>query len=141
GAHGLYGYFLIASNLDQAVVEFRRELEISPADSHAQLMLAWGLLLQKKPSDALQYAKAAAEKSPDNAPAQLTFGRTLAATGSSEEAMLHLERALQLEPMNLEVHIALADAYSRAGKREAAQREHLLCLQMTKDGINRVALP
>jgi len=48
---------------------------------------------------------------------------------------------LQLDPDNLEVHIALVSAYSQAGQMVDARREQAWCLEATNDGRNRLALP
>ena len=141
GVHSLYGYFLLASDLHRAVVEFKRELEIAPTNPEACILLAWALLMQKNPSAALPYAETAEEKSPGASTTQLVLGRSLSETGHLATGIAHLERALQLAPDDLEIHIALADAYSRSGRTDDAQRQRLQCLQMTKDGANRVALP
>jgi Tfp pilus assembly protein PilF len=63
--------------------------------------------------------------------AQLSFGRALLETGDAKSAITRLENALKLDPQNLEIHIALARSYSVTGREEDAQRERLLCLQMT----------
>jgi Flp pilus assembly protein TadD len=53
----------------------------------------------------------------------------------------HLEQALRLEPDNLEVHIALAKAYSKSGRKDDARRERMLCLQLTEANATQLAHP
>lgn len=132
-AHYLYGYLLFATDLDQALTEFKQELEVSPDNPNAQAMLAWAFLLQSRPSDALPYAKRAADEEAKLPLAQLVVGRSLVETGSLSDGIAHLEMALHLEPDNLETHLALASAYAKSGRREDARRERLLCLQLTKE--------
>ncbi len=131
-AHYLYGYLLYATDPDAAGVEFKSEVEVAPS-AVAEVMLAWIPLLQNDGSAALPYARKAVAEDPTLPSAQLVLGRALSETGDTEEAIEHLEKTVQLQPDNLEVHLALAKAYSKSGLKEDARRERLLCLEMTKN--------
>lgn len=130
-AHFLYGYLLFATNPDAALEEFEQELKISPSNADADVMTAWALLMKNAYADALPYAQTAVEQKPALPSAQLVLGRSLLETGDVKDGMEHLEKALQLEPDNLETHLALAKAYSKSGRKEDARRERLLCLRLT----------
>ena len=132
-AHYLYGYLLYASDPDAAVVEFKHELEVNPKNAPAEVMLAWIPLTQNDGVEALPYAQKAVEQDPSLPSAQLVLGRALTETGDAKDGVEHLERTAQLQPDNLEVHLALAKAYSKSGRKEDARRERLLCLEMTKN--------
>ncbi len=132
-AHYLYGYLLFAKNPEQALPEFKRELEIAPANASAQVMLAWALLLQNDAAGALPYAEKAAAEAPTVPTTQLVLGRAQVETGNVNEGRKHLEAALKLDPDNLEVHLALVKAYSESGRTDDARRERMLCLSVTKD--------
>ncbi len=140
-AHYFYGYLLYSSDPEAAIIEFKRELELSPSNDSAQIMTAWALLMRNRPAEALGYAESAVQKKPNLQEVQLALGRALSETGKLKEGIEHLELALQIGPGNLETHIALAEAYSMSGQKEAAQRERQLCLQMTKDSTTQVASP
>jgi tetratricopeptide (TPR) repeat protein len=130
--HFLYGYLLFATDPDAALTEFLQELKIAPSNADADLMTAWALLLRNRAREALPYAQQAAGTEPRLPSAQLVLGRSLMETGDLNGAMEHLREALQLEPDNLETHLALAKAYSKSGRNEDARRERVLCLQLTK---------
>ena len=132
-AHYLYGYLLYATDPDQAVVEFKKELEVNPSNAVAEVMLAWIPLMQNDGSEALPHARKAAAEDPALPSAQLVLGRALAETGDTKAGIEHLEKTMLLQPDNLEVHLALAKAYSKAGRKEDARRERLLCIEMTKN--------
>ena len=132
-AHYLYGYLLYASDPDAAVVEFKRELEVDPKNAPAEVMLAWIPLTQNDGAVALPYAQQAVAQDPSLPSAQLVLGRALTETGDAKGGIEHLEKTAQLQPDNLEVHLALAKAYSKSGRKEDARRERLLCLEMTKN--------
>jgi tetratricopeptide (TPR) repeat protein len=130
-AHFLYGYLLFATDPDAALVEFQQELKITPSNADAEVMSAWAFLLRNAPAEALPFAQKAAEGQPALASAQLVLGRSLMETGDLKGGMEHLEKARQLEPNNLEAHIALAKAYAKSGRKEDARRERILCLRLT----------
>lgn len=131
--HYLYGYLLYASDPDQAVVEFKKELEVNPSNAVAEVMLAWIPLMQNDGAQALPYARKAVADDASLPSAQLVLGRALTETDDAKAGVEHLEKTAQLQPDNLEVHLALVKAYSKAGRKEDARRERLLCLEMTKN--------
>jgi tetratricopeptide (TPR) repeat protein len=131
--HYLYGYLLFAGDPDEATEQFRRELEIAPANAAAHVMLAWGLLLRNDYSGALPYAEKAVAEAPTSPSAQLAIGRALVETGDLDSGLEHLDAALKLDPDNIEIHLAMVRAYSKSGRKEDAKRERLLSLNMTKN--------
>jgi Flp pilus assembly protein TadD len=130
--HYLLGYLLFSIDPDQAAVEFRQELQVSPSNAVAQVMLAWYLLLRNQFAEALPLAEHAANVSPNSPSAQLVLGRALVDTGDLNGGLEHLQTALTLDPSNIEVHLALVHAYSLAGRKADAARERLQSLEMTK---------
>jgi tetratricopeptide (TPR) repeat protein len=140
-AHYLYGYLLYATDPDQAVLEFKKELEVNPSNAVAEVMLAWIPLMQNDGSEALPHARRAAAEDPSLPSAQLVLGRALTETGDTKGGIEHLEKNMQLQPDNLEVHLALAKAYSKSGRKEDARRERLLCIEMTKNDTTPATHP
>jgi tetratricopeptide (TPR) repeat protein len=136
-AHYLYGYLLLSTDPDQATNEFSRELEISPSNAPAQLMVAWDSLMRNDFGTALTYAEKAVAEEPKLPVAQLVLGRALLETGDVKAGTEVLEKELQVEPENLEIHFGLAKAYSKSGRKEDARRERLLCLQMERSATNQ----
>ena len=130
--HYTWGYLLYPTDQDAAVAEFRRELTVNPANAVDHTMLAWALLMETSPAEALPEAKKAAEEAPTLPMAQLSLGRALLETGDVKSATTTLESALPLDPQNLEIHIALARAYSESGREDDARRERIACLQLTQ---------
>jgi len=132
-AHYLYGYLLFATDPDQALPQFKRELEIAPSNAAAEVMMAWDSLMRGSFAEALPYAQKAVAEQPEATVPQLVLGRSLLESGDVKDGMEHLEKALQLDPDNLETHLALAKAYSKSGRKEDARRERLRCLQIAKE--------
>ncbi len=140
-AHFHYGNLLLAFGPGAAAPQFKKELEIAPDNTNALIMLAWSLLMQHRPDEALPYAKRIAQADPEGAASQLILGRALLDTGDVATGIEHLKRGLKLQPDNLEIHIALAKAYSKSGREEDARRERGVCLQMTQNGATGFAHP
>jgi len=130
--HFFYGYLLFATDPDAALPEFQQELQLSPSNADANVMAAWALLMRNGAIDALSYAQNAVAKDADLPSAQLVLGRSLLETGDVNGGMQHLEKALKLEPDNIETHLALAKAYSKSGRKEDARRERVLCLRLSR---------
>ena len=139
--HYLYGHLLFATDPDAALIQFQRELEVGPSNMTAEVMAAWALLMRNRPADALPYARTAVGQQPQSAATQLVLGRSLMDTEDLTGGIQHLEEALKLEPDNLEVHIALAKAYSKSGRKEDARRERMLCLRLTEANATQLAHP
>jgi len=140
-AHLLYGYLLFERYPEEAIREFKRELEVAPSNSGANVMLAWAYLMQNDPSAALPYAKRAEQDEPQLPVAQLVLGWALVEIGDIKNGTHYLEKAGQLDPGNAEVHIALAEAYSEAGRKEDAWRERMESLRLTGAATMAVATP
>jgi tetratricopeptide (TPR) repeat protein len=131
--HYLYACSLLAANPEQAIQEFRRELENTPASGGALTMLAWALLNRGDSSAALPYAREAANQEPRYAVAQYVLGRSLVDTGDVAGGVQHLESAAKLDPTNLENHLALAAAYPKARRYPDARRERQRALELTRE--------
>jgi predicted Zn-dependent protease len=140
-AHYLYGYLLLQKDPDHAIEEFQQELQVSPSDAGADIMLAWVYLLDNEPAKALPYAQKAFAAEPSLSVAQLVLGRSLVGAGDLERGTEYLEQAAKVDPDNLEIHMALAHAYSEEGRKGDAWRERMLSLQIEGHGTNQVANP
>ncbi len=141
GIHYLYGYLIFATKPEEAVEQFRKELEISPQSANAHAMCAWALEFQGDYAAALVEAAKASTEDPSLAMGQLVYGRALVETGDSNGGLPHLESVLRTEPGNLEAHLTLAKAYSKLGRSDEARRERLLCLSISQQGAPAVAVP
>jgi len=130
GVHRLYGTCLSYSRPEEAMTELRRELELNPASADANAMLALLLVHANDMPGALPYAKKAATDLPSDALAEYAYGEVLMGTGDLRPAIARLEVAERINPAALEYHMALASAYSRAGRKEDARRERRLSMDL-----------
>ncbi len=140
-AHYFYGYLLFPADPDEAIVEFKRELEIAPTNALAETMVAWDALIRNDFPTALAYSQKAVALDPKLPVAQLALGRALVETGDVKSGIEHLEKELQVEPDNFETHLALAKAYSKSGRAADARRERLYCLQVAQNNPTQGGTP
>ena len=131
--HYLYASYLLSSNADLAVEEFKRELESSPAHVPAMIALAVEYLKRNDVASGLVFAKKAAETAPDSFAAQNALGRLLLESGDVKGAIEKLELATKLEPNSPQNHIALSQAYAKAGRTDDAKREREKFLALRKE--------
>ena len=136
-AHYLYGILLSRADPGQSLKEFKREVEINPANAAAEVMVAWESLMHNDPVTALAYAEKANAQEPTLPGIPLVLGRALVETGDVKRGTEVLEKQLQLEPDNIEIRFALVKAYSKSGRKEDARQQRLLCLQMEKSPASR----
>lgn len=128
--HYLYGCFLLAAKRDAAMAELRRELEITPKSGAANAMLAWVLLEQGETEKARGYAEAAAANDPALPLAQYVLGRYLLEQGNIEGGIEHLQLAEKSDSANIETHMSLATAYSKAARPILAREERMETLAL-----------
>lgn len=131
--HYIYGCFLLASDPARAMEELRLELQTTPSNAAAGSILAWMLFRDREFKTALPYAQKAAEQAPGFPMAQLMLGRLLVETGAVERGLEHLKTAEKMDPDDVEVHLALATAYSRIGRTQEARHERQISLNATKE--------
>jgi tetratricopeptide (TPR) repeat protein len=137
GVHYLYGTYLSSLHPQEAMAEFRRELELNPDNADADAMMALLLVHAKDLSGALPYARKAAGEKAADAMAEYAYGEVLLGTGDLRPAIARLEAAERLDPAVLQYHTALAAAYSRAGRDQDARHERRVSLEMATGAKGR----
>lgn len=121
--HNLYGGFLLSSDPDGAIREWKRELAISPGHVPARLQLAYEYLKRGDAASGLPYAREAVQFAPRLFVAHNALGRLLIDSGDLPGGIAALEVARQLAPDSPETRTNLASAYQQAGRKEDAARE------------------
>jgi tetratricopeptide (TPR) repeat protein len=114
---------------DEALAALRRALELDPAKSRVQYNYA-KLLLDRGErdgytpddiADALAHFQEAARLLPGWAAPEVGIGVALWRNRRPEEALTHLERALAIEPRNIDALRALGTFYSERGELDRAR--------------------
>jgi predicted Zn-dependent protease len=114
--------FLLASDANKALGEFKKELEISPQHLNAHLQIAFEYIKRNDCSSGLTYAEQAVKLAPQSFAARNALGRILLELGETGRAVEELETGVKLEPESPETLYALARAYARAGRKQDADR-------------------
>jgi len=123
GVHYLYGSFELANNPDHALLEFERELAISPRHLGALSAIAMEYLRRGDSAKGLPYVRKCEEIYPDAPACHVILGRILAESGDLQAGARELESAKQLDPGDPQARIALASVYAKLGREDDAARE------------------
>lgn len=133
-----YGRFLAASlHPEKAIEAFQREIENTPNHVLARLEIA-SIDAKTNPPAGLPYAEAALKLDPGVPLGHYFLGLILLNMGRPERAVPELETAERSLPAEARVHYALGTAYSRAHRKEDAQRE-LVIFQRLDEKAKEVA--
>ena len=130
--HVLIDGYLLVAPLRAAGEEFRHELQADPTNPAAATMLACLLLNHQDAAGALPWAAKAVQVASKLSMAQYALGSALTVTGDLAEGIRHLELAVQLDPANIENGIALAGAYSKAGRTADARSERDRTMELAR---------
>lgn len=126
-AHSLYGRALLALG-EQADAEraFHQELDVDINDFEANLQLG----NMRKSAQKFPEASLYLERATSIRPADLTARKLLASlrlqTGKVDEALTMFEALARDAPDLVEVHVQLATAYNRLGRKDDAERERAI---------------
>lgn len=96
----------------------------APDDIAVLRGLGRALLLGKQPLEALQAFGRVLKMAPDSAISQEDVGVSSLESGQLDEAAMHLERALSLDPLALTAATALEETYREQGHPEKSEALH-----------------
>jgi tetratricopeptide (TPR) repeat protein len=130
--HLFYGVLLFSHDASLAADQFQQEVAIAPGNDSARALLAFSLMIAGRYPEARPEAERAYAAAPEMEMAQIALGRSLGETGDIDRGVALLQKVLDRDPDNLEAHMGLEALYGRAGRREDAYRERMLCLKLAK---------
>jgi tetratricopeptide (TPR) repeat protein len=123
-AHQLLGeLYLYHSQIDDAIAEFRKELEINPGNATAYYKLADSYSRVQKYDDAERLLQRSIWLDSTSTGPYILLGKVLEKKGETELAVRALQRALAMDPNNPMPHHLLGQAYRALGKNADADRE------------------
>ena len=117
---------------EDAKKEFQQELEIDPSNAGAEYVLGELARQDSQWADAIAHFSRASQLDAGFGDAFLGLGASLLSARRFAEAISPLETAVKLEPQNPGAHYNLAMAFSRAGRKQDADREFAVHRQMTQ---------
>jgi len=128
--HYSFGVFLLGQDGDSALKEFQRAVEIDPMHQPSMVQMAFEYLKRDQYNEALPLAERAVQLAPKMYPARNVLGRVLLELGQVDRSVKELEEGIRLAPSSPEMHFALARAYTRAGRKQEADREREIFKQL-----------
>jgi len=138
GIHFLLGRLLLSkpdpgpTAAEDAKKEFQQELEIDPSNAGAEYVLGELARQESQWPNAIAHFSRATQLDAGFGDAFLGLGASLLSARRFAEAIPPLETAVKLEPQNPGAHYNLAMAFSRAGRKQDADREFAVHRQMTQ---------
>jgi tetratricopeptide (TPR) repeat protein len=125
GVHYADGLYLMESDLNAALAEFQKEVQIDPQHWPALLAKASLEIRQGTPDQAIQTLHNAMTLVPAKYHwiCHRDLGRANLDLNQPDAAITELQAAVRQKPANANVHFFLAQAYRRAGRKPDAEKE------------------
>lgn len=117
---------------DEAIPEFKKELENDPQNSQAMIYLGDTYAQQGNFADAKTMLEAAEKYQPKFPLIHLDLGIANMETGENDAAISELKETIGLEPDNVTAHFRLATLYRKLGKRDEARVEFAKASSLNK---------
>jgi tetratricopeptide (TPR) repeat protein len=121
-AHYCYGQFLKREDPEGALKQFHEEMRVQPDSVYPRLETAFALFRLGDYAGARPYAEDSVRLAPGLFAAHHALGQVLVEQGQLPRGIAELEEAARLAPESYEMFYALAQAYSKAGRREDAEK-------------------
>jgi tetratricopeptide (TPR) repeat protein len=135
--HFAYGRLLLeAHETDEAIEEFRRELNRDPRNVNSMLEIA-SVRYQVDSQEGLKYAEQAVNLAPSVPFAHYLLGLLRLDTGNAAGAVPELEIAQKAFPNQAKIYFALGNAYSRVGRKSDAARVRAEFLRLDKQAASQ----
>ena len=133
-AYSNLGSFLSAhGNANEAIVDFRKALELWPNQSKDHNNLGKALVQRGRMAEAMEQFQTALRISPNDPDAESNIGAALLQQGDVEEAISHLRQAAEKFPGHAPAHINLGNALLQNRETDAAIHEYRKTLELPFD--------
>ncbi len=116
--------------VDEAIVQFKRSLEIDPDYQFGHYNLAAALMEKGEPDEAIPHLRTVLKVNPNHPKAYYTLGNALSKKGKADEAAASYKRALTLQPDFPDAHCNLANLLLEKGELDAALAHYRTALAL-----------
>ncbi len=128
------GYALATrGEIEEAVAEYHRSLQINPNYDRAHYNLGVALLGRRETDEAIAHFQKALQINPSYAEALNNLGLILADRGLLDEAIARFQTALEIDPSYAETHNNLANAMAILGRFDEAIPHYQKALEIDRD--------
>src|SRR5438270_4782135 len=133
-AYSNLGSFLSGrGDVDEAIRDFRKALELWPDQSKDHNNLGKALVQKGRIAEAMDHFQTALRISPDDPDTETNIGAALLQQGDVDGAISHLQRAVEKWPRHAQAHINLGDALLQKRETDAAIAEYGKTLELPFD--------
>jgi tetratricopeptide (TPR) repeat protein len=131
--HLAYGRYFLRRKLEkEAVEQFEEEIRKFPADFMARLYIAYLKLENKQPAEGIKLAQEAVQRNPRFPMGHYILGRLLLDNGETDQSIGELQEACALLPDEPKFYFSLSRAYTRAKRKEEAERARQTFLRLSQ---------
>jgi len=121
--------------IDNAIAEYRRALELVPDYAEAHNNLGNLLKDQKKFDEAILHFESSIKIFPDNPSTYNNLGTVYAMKGDVNKAAVYFAKAVRIQPTYFDARQNLGNAYMLQGRLDAAEKELSEAVKMAKGGM------
>jgi Flp pilus assembly protein TadD len=133
-AHGNLGNALLQKGeVDEAIHQFQKALQIKPNDAEIHNNLGNALLQKGEVDEAITHFQKALQIKPDDAEIHNNLGNALLQKGEADKAIVHYQKALQIKPDDAEIHYNLGNVLFQKGETDEAITHFQKALQIKPD--------
>jgi len=134
-AYNNLGVVLTQKDVDGAIAQYRKALEIKPDYAEAHLNLGNILAARGQADEAIAQFRMALEFDPDNVKAHNNLGHVLAAKGQVNEAIIQYRMALKIKPDYINASYDLGNVMFDLGRLKEAVLYYQMALETEPDFI------
>jgi len=136
-AHSVNGLiaYLVEWNWDKGEKEYLKALAINPNNAGTRIIYAHLLCILQRPEEALTQGRLALDLDPLNLNTQVFYSAVLEFTGDCENALVHLEKVVAIDPGHVLANNAIVAAAFRCGDYNKAFEALKHILPFEKDTI------
>lgn len=123
-------------DLESALSQFRKILDVNPSFTRARILSATILLQQRRIDDAIVEINKVLQSDSGNALAHNLLGSAYMAKGQYDEGMKELTRATELDPKIVDAHLKKGIFFLGTGKTQQAETELNTAVQVAPEILN-----
>jgi tetratricopeptide (TPR) repeat protein len=135
GHYNLGNALFQKGNVDEAIVQYQKALQIDPDNARVHGNLGNALLKKGNVDEAIAHFQRALQIDPDSVEAHNNLGNALLKEGNVDEAIVQYQKALQINPDYAKAHYNLGCALFQKGNVDEAIEHFQRALQINPDSM------